>query len=441
MSTLRITLPAALLWTGLVLFGAACGAGPGYELIDESDGKADGSPALLPMTDADRKAYLRDAALFVATDVAAMDLVNGPAGKDAFSPSEAVTCRFSEPSADNLPGTGKSPKFACTIAGADGPDEVKVKYGTSNGELYGELISSRLLWALGFGADRNYAVRVTCLDCPKDDPWEAYQAYPRPYTGPREATRAFPSAIVERKFAGKKMVQCAKIDGARCLAEVPDEKQGWSWDEVDRLKADVGGDAKVQWDAFKLLAAFMKHADNKMANQRLVCLKGGIGTDGKCHRPFILVQDGGATFGGGAQTIFNIINDNTKARLQAWADEPVWQDRRRCKANVDSRFTLSDPTVTEAARQFLAGLLAQLTPDQQLALFTAARVAEHGELVRTDKLRELFPKADLGEAGLRRLFPEEDPGAPIPDQHVVNAAVWVLAFQAKLAELGQPCGG
>jgi hypothetical protein len=37
----------------------------------------------------------------------------------------------------------------------DSKDEVKVRYGPDNGEVQGAVLASRLLWALGFGADQS----------------------------------------------------------------------------------------------------------------------------------------------------------------------------------------------------------------------------------------------------------------------------------------------
>ena len=59
--------------------------------------------------------------------------------------------------------TGHSPKFTCVIAP---DDEVKLKFGRDNGEVYGEVAATRLLWALGFGADTMYPVKVLCRKCP-----------------------------------------------------------------------------------------------------------------------------------------------------------------------------------------------------------------------------------------------------------------------------------
>ena len=68
-----------------------------------------------------------------------------------------VRCRYLDG-----PARGTTAKFDCVLP--DG-EVVKVKYG-STGEIQAEIAASRLLAALGFGADRMYLVpRVRCYGC------------------------------------------------------------------------------------------------------------------------------------------------------------------------------------------------------------------------------------------------------------------------------------
>ena len=69
--------------------------------------------------------------------------------------------------------------------------EVKVKFGGNNGEVYGEVLATRLLWALGFGADRMYPVNVICRGCPAE-----LLGIERPNGESR-----FDPAVIERKLA------------------------------------------------------------------------------------------------------------------------------------------------------------------------------------------------------------------------------------------------
>ena len=58
---------------------------------------------------------------------------------NGFAFRQTITCKY-----DPKDLSGASPKFACLI-GKD--DEVKVKFGGTNAEVYAEVASTRLLWA------------------------------------------------------------------------------------------------------------------------------------------------------------------------------------------------------------------------------------------------------------------------------------------------------
>ena len=92
-----------------------------------------------------RATAIARAHVWEATNIPSKDLRSGPAGEKAFKFLETVTCKY-----DNKKLPGKTPKFACKI---DPNDDLKVKYGGNNGEVYAEVAATRLLWALGFGAD------------------------------------------------------------------------------------------------------------------------------------------------------------------------------------------------------------------------------------------------------------------------------------------------
>ena len=98
-----------------------------------------------------------------------LDLRTGPPGRDAFPPETLVRCSYVRPT-DGAP-LGRTPKFLCRHDRAGGDEVLLIKWGADNGEVYAEVASSRLLWALGFPADRMYPVRVECAGCPAD-PWQ-----------------------------------------------------------------------------------------------------------------------------------------------------------------------------------------------------------------------------------------------------------------------------
>lgn len=293
------------------------------------------------------KAARRDEALVSAqvwrpTKVDRADLRTGPRGPGAFRPGARVECTY-----DEREMNGNTPKFTCVLPNGDA---LKVKYGEDNGEVYAEVAATRLLWALGFGADRMYPVRVRCHGCP-DKPGAPAQP---------GQVKDFPLAAVERKFAGR------ELDGA--------DGAGWAWPELDKVDPSRGGAPAAQRDALKLLAAMLQHTDSKSQQQRLVCLDGG-GKKSACRRPFLLVSDLGKTFGKA-----NAFNRDApgSVNLKAWAAVPVWADATGCRAHLDVSLTgtLENPVISDAGRRFLAGLLSQLTDRQLRELFTVARFDE-----------------------------------------------------------------
>ncbi len=288
-----------------------------------------------------RAAAIARAQLWKPTDLRTVNIKEGPGGKGAFPFRATVYCDYLDKKM-----TGDSPKFACVI-GKD--DEVKVKFGGTNGEVFGEVLATRLLWALGFGADRMYPVNVICRHCP-----EHFGGIERPGDESR-----FDPAVIERKADGK---------------EWPSEaKSGWSWDELDSVDPESGGAPKAQRDALKLLAVFMQHTDSKPEQQRIVCQDRGPISKDSCTRPFMMLNDVGLTFGRGNR---NNTNEIGSVNLMGWRRTSVWKDATGCTGNLPRSLTgtLNNPAISEDGRRFLADLLVQLSDQQIRDLFEVARV-------------------------------------------------------------------
>jgi hypothetical protein len=142
--------------------------------------------------------------------------------------------------------------------------------------------------------------------------------------------------------------------------------EGWAMFELDLIDQKKGGAPKAHVDALRLLAVLLAHWDNKSENQRLVCLSEADWPEGgKCSRPLAMLQDIGGAFG------------PRKVDLEEWENAPIWGDRASCMATMDhlpyQGATFKPVTITEAGRQHLGGLLAQLSDEQVTALFSSAR--------------------------------------------------------------------
>jgi hypothetical protein len=305
-----------------------------------------------------RRAAIRRAQVWAPVNVRAMNLRAGPAGPGAFGPDQSLTCDYLDRKM-----SGQSPKFACLIAPHD---ELKVKYGRTNGEVFAEVAASRLFWALGFYAERMYPVRIVCRGCPSN-------------------IKDTEFASIQRKIAGR------DLDG-----DVP----GWAWPELDSVDSAGGGAPRDQRDALKLLAVFVQHTDSKSEQQRLVCIdKRERSNDGEpCNETVMMVHDLGQTFGSA-----NVFNRDAvgSVNLSEWTHMAIWKDPSRCVANLpqSQTGTLDHPVIQEAGRKFLADLLAQLTDRQVHDLFDVARFPER---VLPNRSEEVSTVDDWAAAFLRK---------------------------------------
>jgi len=285
---------------------------------------------------------LKRAQVWSPGDVSAKDMIAGPERKDGFTSGDTISCKYV-----GKKMTGRSPKFTCVIPP---DDEVKVKYGRDNGEVYGEVAATRLLWALGFGADAMYPVKVLCHDCPR-------RLGGTPHNG-RLDEILFDPVAVERKAHGHDVVSR--------------KSEGWSWAELDQVSEAAGGAPLAHRDALKLIAAFIQHTDSKPSQQRLVCLDKEWNGETPCQQPFMLINDLGMTFGRS-----NAFNRSSKGSVnfEEWSQTPIWKEKSGCVANLSGSLsgTLEDPRISEDGRAFLAGLLAQLTDRQIDDMFQTAR--------------------------------------------------------------------
>lgn len=280
-----------------------------------------------------KQALVRRARVWSPVEVEKMDLLRGPEGPGARAPLEKISCKYEEK--DPLkPIGGHSPKFPCHDAAGD---RLKVKYGSSNPEVYAEVAATRLFWALGFPAERMYSVRILCDNCPPD---------PFKGDGPR-AERLFEPATVQKRQKGEPVWVT--------------KDEGWTFDELDKIDEKRGGSSRAEVDALKILAAFVNHADNTPNQQTLLCPDG----DAACAKPVMYVNDLGGTFGG--REAFVSFKDWSRRKS-------LWKDPKACVLDFTGKAEgYKDPKVSEAGRALIAGLLSRLSDAQIRDLFTAAR--------------------------------------------------------------------
>ena len=275
-------------------------------------------------------------------------------GADASAPKE-LACRFK---LSTLGGT--TPKFDCDL---ETGETIRIKYGKGP-EIPAEAAATRLLSALGFGADTITLVeRLRCYGCPAE-PFSTMRAV--------EVTRAEPvyKHVIDyndhREFgwvALERKVDAPAIESATV--------EGWAFFELEKIDARKGGAPRAHVDSLRLMAALLAHWDNKPENQRMVCLAENWQDGTPCPKPFLMIQDAGATFG------------PSKVDLVDWESAAIWDDRAQCTVSLKhlpyEGATFGHVRITDGGRRHLARLLSQLSDQQLVDLFMGARFdKKHG---------------------------------------------------------------
>jgi len=242
--------------------------------------------------------------------------------------------------------SGTTPKFDCAL---DDGERIRVKYGSP--EVHAQVAATELLAALGFGADDvSMARRVRCYGCPH---W--------PFLSRLIAERLHVDHFLEKhvdydRYSDFEWVAVERRDQQKELKF--GKQEGWSWYELSSINAAAGGAAHAEVDAFRLMAMFLNHWDNKPSNQQLICGR-------SCDHPITQIKDAGSTFG------------PRKVDLHAWSDSPFWADAASCTISMKhlpyGGGTFPNVSVSEEGRRILADRLIKLTASQLTALFTNAR--------------------------------------------------------------------
>jgi hypothetical protein len=321
-----------------------------------------------PGREDERVAFREDA-------IARAQVFRGPVSFEALAPRSAqiteIDCRFLLTDA-----TGTTPKFDC-----EQPDgtRIKVKYGRA-GEIAGEIAATRLLLALGFGADRvMFASRVRCYGCPASPFYARRLAsllkldHLLRQTRDYGTYRDFERASVEYKLEGL-AVEAAGLEG-------------WSFSELDKIDRSRGGASRAEVDALRLMAIFLAHWDNKASNQRLVCLPPDDGPDG-CRQPLVMLHDVGGTFG------------PRMVDLEAWRRTPIWADADRCLVTM-KRFpyiggTFAEVQISERGRRLLADRLLRLPASGVETIFREAHFPQSADAwaaVFREKVHQIASRA------------------------------------------------
>lgn len=268
--------------------------------------------------------------------------------------------------------TGTTPKFDCELPSGE---KIKVKYGWTE-EIRSEVAATRLLHAMGFGADRVSPVQtVRCYGCP------IQPFYSRALIEMLKLDGYFDKRIDYSSYRDFKKVSVERnFDGT--AIEVGKER-GWAFYELHIINPSRGGATRAEVDALRLMAIFLQHWDNKTPNQRLTC-PGAKTAD--CKHPLAMIQDVGSEFG------------PRKADIDEWRSKPVWHDASRCVVTMkDMPYnggTFEDVAISDEGRRLLGDRLRQISAKQIETLFSAAGFDDVSEwtVVFQDRVRQIVDR-------------------------------------------------
>ena len=170
--------------------------------------------------------------------ISSLDLSRPPNDQHPLDPGRVVDCRY-------VPKAIKAttPKFDCELPNGD---VIKVKYGRTP-ERPGEAAATRLLAALGFGADHvTILPKIRCHGCP-----------PFPFQMRRFAELFYAESLLERVTnpkAEREFTWVAaerKMDGRAIEVGL---HEGWDWRELPLVDPAKGGATRAELDALRLTA-------------------------------------------------------------------------------------------------------------------------------------------------------------------------------------------
>jgi hypothetical protein len=302
----------------------------------------------MQVTPEERSAYVSRAIVWEPPKIAELTAESIRMGEPtSLKPDEQISCTYVHKSHKELGGL--TPKFECETTDKK---TYRIKYGI---KAHTTVVTSRLLWALGFGASISTPVHVICDGC-SEDPWNK----PDPIQG----KTTFIEAFVQDMKEGKEIT----LTG---LAEV-----GFSWKkDFPRVSDKNGGASRAQLDALALIAVLLQHGDSKAAQQKMICRPQDYDeNENVCRQPYMYIYDLGKSLGSDGLKVHPL-------NFEKWKHQPVFRDKAACIGNLqqnaaNGRDGLTFPKISEEGRLFLADLLSQFISDRSrvVAMFEVAHM-------------------------------------------------------------------
>jgi len=248
----------------------------------------------------------------------------------------------------------------------------KVKYVSD--ETYTEVAATRIMWRMGYAADRVYPVNeLVCRGCKNDDPWKSMsKSMDQPAPG---------SSILFRTVSIERSIQ-KLVPGGKKVQFF--EGQGVDLTELDELIAELfrsDPERAAELDSLKALAFMLQDSDTKADNQRLVAmrLESEEPTTDEYNRVVVVFQDVGATFGRGKENITKIVS---KLNYEGWAERmsAPWVEPQgltlKLQRGLHADGGWKNPQISAAGLRFFLERSERLDRRDLVSIFTLARFPE-----------------------------------------------------------------
>ncbi len=358
---------------------------------------------------AKRLKIINDAEIFVPHDkpVEAMHIVEDfvkPNCEANFSYLEngkvnwpEYTCNYIADAEPKKKLGGGSPKFLCEFADdtkKSGKSVKRVKYSNANliklkGEVPDVILASSISKLMGFPTNFYCPMRITCIGCPSDDPWEKNGRA----TGPAQ-----PGSVVKFSYA------MSNVDFPGYVISASEDKKAVQWEELKLAKvpnASAADDAErvrklIEREAWMLWFHFIQHTDAHVENQHVACLKATTNSSGtiECEKSAIYAHDYGHAF-------------NTHLNLKlGWSQNPTFKPgSNKCEGILSSNGgvkprpavegIIMGSKISEEARALLVSRLEKITEDQWTQAFVLSR-AEKASRINEKEWLDMV-KTKIGE--------------------------------------------
>lgn len=237
-------------------------------------------------------------------------------------------------------------------------------------EVFTEVASTRLMWALGIPADIMIPVnRIVCFGC-ESHPWKQND-----YIDGK--TAIFNNPVIERKFKGKKL------------------NEGFAFNRVIKYQYPIySDDKKADIESIALVARLLGYFSAQGGQDRIVCEKKNYNAETEeCSAPIPFIQDLGSTWGGKVSNVGKLFQalgskgkftegfSNPRGNLSVYKKENVFSDPKTCTLEIEfgidgDKDGSTLKRVSHLGVEKLKARLETLTPEVIQALFTVSRFGD-----------------------------------------------------------------